>query len=385
MFIKNVQLFHIKIPLKISFKHASAERKVAENIIVRCESQDGIVGWGETIAREYVTGENLPDTIKRYKNIPKYFFKKDFKSVHDIGNFLNNIEFDKFNVARCGLELALIDMMAKTAGLPLHRFISQQFSKIAKITNPGPFYYGGAIGLSETKKTIKSSLKMRLNRFNKVKLKLEKDLDKDENRLAWVRRILGNKIDLRIDANEAWDMDYACAITPLLKKHNISAIEQPFPKDLFHLNKEFYKKSGIPIILDESLCSLNDAKKAVTDNFKSIFCVKLPKVGGIYNALQIFKFAKDNNIPIQLSCQVGESAILSAASRHIASLCPNLLYLEGSFDKYLLSQNVVRKDISFGFRGKANQLNEPGLGIDTDLSMVENLAVQSLEIYCENN
>ena len=378
MKLKSVKLFVVKIPFKQSFKHASANRTFAHNIIVSCTGNNGITGWGETIAREYVTGETLQGTVDKYKKIPKIVFQTEINNPADVQKLLETEGIDKYNVAKCALEIALFDLLARSNNKPLFEYCVDSLGDLARVYEKDKFFYGGAIGLSELPKTIINALKMRIFGFKYVKIKLEKNIKADKKRLFWIRLILGKKIDIRVDANEAWDIDYAKQISALLKKYNISSIEQPFPKTEIENNKILRAHSGLPVILDESLCSMDDAVLAKDKGYGDIYCVKLPKIGGIVNALKIFEYCKKHKIPIQLSCQVGESAILSAASRQVASLCPTLKYLEGSFDKYLLKDNVINDDISFGYGGKALTLKGDGLGINVDLSRVENLAEEKI-------
>ncbi len=380
MKIKKIILHHVKIPFKQSFKHASAERFSGENIIVQCVSESGLSGWGETIAREYVTGETTEGTIKRYQNIPTQAWQQPFDSIENITEFLKKY-LKSYNVAQCGIEIALLDALSRESGLSLSDFLSKNLPKLAKKHQTAPFFYGGVVGLSSTIKTILNAFKMRIYKFKKVKLKLEKNLTDDISRLFWTRLVLGKKTDLRVDANEAWDMEYALKITPSLKKYAVSAVEQPFQKKYFNLNKEFTEQTGIPIILDESMCYEKDALAVIKNIFPAIFCIKLPKTGGFCNALRLFQIARENNLPIQISCQVGESAILSAAGRHLASLCPDLLYLEGSFDKYLLKENISTKDISFGYGGKAGMLEKPGLGIDINSDKLTKITINKISIF----
>lgn len=381
MELKTVTLYQIKIPFKQSFKHASALRTYAENIVIRCEDTDGTVGWGETIPREYVTGETIDGTRAIYKKIPVSVWRKPIQNIQAIKTFLTDAGLDGYNVARCGLEIAILDLLSRREKKPLFQYLADTLPDSVQISNTGPFFYGGAIGLASPARTVVSALKMRLFNFRKVKLKLEKDLSKDRVRLQIVRGILGKKPDLRVDANEAWDMEYALEISLWLKRAMVSAVEQPFPKDNLNLNKEFREKCTIPIILDESLCSEQDARYAVDNQLADIFCIKLPKNGGFLRALKICSYAAKNSISIQLSCQVGESAILSAASRHLAALCPNLRFLEGSFDRYLLRENISNDDISFGYGGKADLIKKPGLGIVINTDHLKKLTVQSIDIF----
>ncbi len=380
MRIKKIVIHHIKIPFKQPFKHASAERLSGENIVVRCVDEDGLSGWGETIAREYVTGETTEDTIKRYKNIPKEAWKKKIGSVEDITDFLEKY-LAPYNVAQCGMEIALLDLLSRKSGLSISDCLSKNLSDIAKISQTAPFFYGGAIGLNSIPKTIVNALKMRLYNFKKVKLKLERNLKQDLSRLFWTKLVLGGKIDLRVDANEAWDMEYASKISSYLKKYSVSAVEQPFKKKDFSLNKKFTDQTGITVILDESMCYEKDARAVVENIFPAVFCIKLPKTGGFCKALKLIKIAHENNLSIQVSCQVGETAILSCAGRHLARLTPNLRYLEGSFDRYLLKENISTEDISFGYGGKADMLDKPGLGIDIDHDKLDKITLNKITVF----
>ena len=66
---------------------------------------------------------------------------------------------------------------------------------------------------------------------------------------------------------------------------------------------------------------------------------------------------------LQLGCQVGETAILSAAGRHVAAYLEDLLYAEGSYGSLLLKEDVSENDITLGQEGKAPVLKGPGLGV----------------------
>ena len=72
---------------------------------------------------------------------------------------------------------------------------------------------------------------------------------------------------------------------------------------------------------------------------------------------------------------VGESSILSAAGRHLAVRVRDIAYLEGSYDRHLLRDNVVRKGLTFGRGGKAGPVRGFGLGIDVEEDLVRRLAV----------
>ena len=83
-------------------------------------------------------------------------------------------------------------------------------------------------------------------------------------------------------------------------------------------------------------------------------------------ALGFFKIAESAaraGVSYQLGCQVGESGVLSAAGRHFASCVDGVRYLEGSYARFLLLEDVIEEDVSFGYGGSARSLTGAGLGV----------------------
>jgi muconate cycloisomerase len=119
-------------------------------------------------------------------------------------------------------------------------------------------------------------------------------------------------------------------------------------------------------MLDESLCGLIDAERAVNDGLCDRFNLRLSKCGGFIPTLRLAQFAKKNGLQFQLGCQVGETAILSAAGRNFASSVGGLTAVEGSFDRHLVREPLGDRDLTFGRGGCAQALTGPGLGINVD-------------------
>jgi muconate cycloisomerase len=368
-------LYRVRIPFRQRFRHASAAREESDNVVVRCAFTDGTTGWGETIAREYVTGETTEGTMARCAALPPSAWPDVFESADDVSRFLEVAGLA--NVARCGLEIALLDALARGRGEPLYRYLARSWPQQARVQQDGPVRYSGPLGLASPARTALHALKVRAYGFPSAKLKLGDDLDADRRRLRITRACLGGRIDLRVDANQAWDTAYASAITPVLRRCRVVAVEQPFPASRLDEARAFSLDSGIPVVLDESLCSEGDARAALAGGGRFLFALKLAKLGGFRPSLGVLALAAAHQVPVQVSCQVGESAILSAAGRHLAAFCPDLRYLEGSYDRFLLAANVIHGHVGFTRGGRAPLLEGPGLGIDVDAALVERLAVET--------
>ncbi len=162
-----------------------------------------------------------------------------------------------------------------------------------------------------------------------------------------IRRWLGSKIDLRIDANEAWRPAEVAERIRELEPFGITSVEQPVKHEDVACLAEVRKQVKTPIMLDESLCGEVDAERAVQHGWCDLFNLRLSKCGGFIPSLRLAQFAKRHGLGYQLGCQVGETAILSAAGRHFATSVNDLRYLEGSYDRHLVWERLSQEDITF--------------------------------------
>ena len=129
-------------------------------------------------------------------------------------------------------------------------------------------------------------------------------------------------------------------------------------------------------MLDESLCGYPDAVAALKETTADMFNVRLSKCGGILPALRIIGLAQRSGLGLQLGCHPGETAMLSAAGRHVASRVAGLSWVEGSYDRHILKANVTREDITFGYGGWAPPLGGPGSDIQVDPRALERMVTQ---------
>ncbi len=382
MKIAQVTLFVVKIPFKQPFRHALATRCFAENVIVEVRSYEGILGYGEAVPREYVTGESVDSVLEALQRywVPS-LWQQEWKSAREVFPFLASWQeriYQKFKVkdsnmlsSRCAIELALLDALGKT-------FIVNG----AKLLNMNPclpeLRYSGVISGDSLKKAKRKALLMRLYRFQDVKLKVGDSEDLEKVRA--VRAILGPKRNLRVDANGAWTAEQALEKIRALEPFGISAVEQPVSKEDIAGLRRVTQASSIPIVADESLCSLEDAKMLCETKGCDILNVRLSKCGGLYYAGEIAALAHQAQLGIQLGCQVGETAILASAGRIFAQCHPELKFLEGSYERFLLQRDIAKEPVRFYYGGRAKPCLGPGLGMEVDLNRLYPLVIKKIEL-----
>ncbi|MHC4880516.1 MAG: mandelate racemase/muconate lactonizing enzyme family protein, partial [Planctomycetota bacterium] len=240
--------------------------------------------------------------------------------------------------------------------------------------------YSAVITSSSARKQWLKSWLIRLHGFHQTKVKVGTEGIDDEETLRRVRGILGDEIDIRLDANEAWSCEnLESKLAPLLP-FGISSVEQPVPHEDVHGLSELRGRLPVPIMHDESLCSLEDARHAIEYGTCDLFNIRLSKCGGLLPSLQIAAAAHQAGLGYQLGCQVGETGILSAAGRHFATSVADIRYLEGSYDRFLVRERLTRENLTFGRRGYAPAITAPGLGVTVDEQRLQNVTIDRMDI-----
>ncbi len=389
MSLESLTLFHIAVPLKKVVRHASFERSSSENLVVRATLADGTTGYGEGVPRTYVTGESIDSA---FEMLSRHDWAAMIGAPHDYSELvarLTDLEIPEIendprgmagNAARCALELALLDAYGRRFGQSVGEAVAlAQFEGLER-RPPARVRYSGAITAESPRGEVVSALKMRLYGFHQVKIKVGAPGHDDRRGLARMRRILGNRIDVRLDANEAFGADEVVERVRELLFCRPSALEQPVPHAQVDCLAELKGRLGVPIMLDESLCGYPDAVQAIERGTADILNVRLSKCGGILPSLRIIALASRSGKGVQLGCHPGETSILSAAGRQVACRLAGLRYLEGSYDRHILAQNLAATDLTFGYGGRARPLAGPGLGLGVDPDRLEAMTIARREL-----
>jgi muconate cycloisomerase len=394
MTIHSLTAFQVPIALKKPIRHASHVRHHNDTLIVRCELTNGCVGWGEGLPRTYVTGESI-------ESVWRHITQTDFAQLADreltdpaqvvsaLDTFrLADVQPDEGiavrecfgNSVRCAIELALLDAGCRSAGTSLGDFLLTLPEAAAVGEARSDVFYSGAVTSMTPHKQWISAWKMKLFGFHQVKVKVGTDGIDDVDCLRRVRRIVGPHVDLRLDANEAWTCDQVLDKMKPLLPYSPTSLEQPVPHADVAGLAEVRRNLSVPIMLDESLCCLEDGERAIAGEMCDLFNLRLSKCGGAVNCVRLASMAKQHGLGYQLGCQVGETAILSAAGRHFACNIGEIRYVEGSYDRFLVRETLTDENLTFKRRGRAPRLTGPGLGITVTAGRVREIAVRTQDL-----
>ncbi|WP_425400661.1 dipeptide epimerase [Aeoliella sp.] len=397
MQVRKLSAYVLRVSLRKPFRHASAERHYSDNIVVRTELADGTFGWGEGVPRDYVTGETAEGALAQLTATPAAEQLADDASTwQDVLALCDRFQPAAMiddprdchgNSLRAAVELSLLDAYGKVFAEPVSRAIETFLSATSLSQEEQPTSYASSehsqrttllaprdqvqysttIDAEHGRKLWRSALKMRVYGFAQCKVKVGADAESDTRRMRVIRRWIGPRVDLRVDANEAWRAENLVTREEALRPFGVTCIEQPLPHEDLSALAELRGKIDTPIMLDESLTSLQDAKEAIRLSACDLFNIRISKCGGVLNSLRLAALAHEHGLSYQLGCHPGETGILSAAGRHLACTLGGIRYLEGSYDHHVLAQVPTTPDLTFGYGGRAPRLSEPGLGVTLDL------------------
>jgi len=372
-------LYALRIPLVESFSHSAGERRWSDSVVVRVRDDVATEGYGEGTPRPYVTGETVETMLDHLaKELWPRVVDREVPSADDLEAFAAFLPETHLagaiapHASRAALELAVLDCALRRTVRPLAALLPPRRNRVT---------YSGVITAGPVARAVKHARQMRAIGLRDIKVKV--GFDDDVARVAAVREALGPDASLRLDANGAWRFDRAGEVLNAVAHLGIAAVEQPLPRGSVEELARLRQATPVPIMVDESLVTRADADALIAARAADFFNVRISKCGGLAGSLAVSFAALHAGLGVQVGSQVGETAILSAAGRHLAAALPAVAFVEGSFGTLLLAEDVSVESVRFGHRGEAPILTGPGLGIRVVEERLRRRAVAVRELTAE--
>lgn len=351
----------LAIPFKESFKHASAERVVAQTLWVECETAKGIKGFGEGCPREYVTGETLESALafvaEHYE-----FWLSEINSVPTLRAWIeaNRMVLDANPAAWCAVELAMLDALGIENNCSIEKLLG-----LPELCED--FLYTAVLGDASTAKFQAQLERYLKSGFTEFKIKLSGNLDLDRQKVAVLREAGVSSDKVRADANNLWPDADSVVLHMEALSFDFMGLEEPIragsPQALRHVATTLEMK----IILDESLLRLEQLGDFEEDPERWIVNLRISKMGGILRSLEMLSAIRKAGVGLIVGAHVGETSVLTRAALTIVNQARDIVVAqEGAFGTHLLAHDVVKAPLMFDYGGVLafDGERKPGLGLE---------------------
>ena len=345
----------VELQLKEPFAIANETIEVADNILIRLETETGIIGWGCSTP-DAVTSETKDTVLRNFEAAKRLVIGCDPTRINLL-NFALDSDIKGNSSLKAGINMALYDIIGKMAGIPLFRLLGGYREKIATSVT---------IGLNNTNLMVEKAKQIVSDGFKFIKIKCGINADDDIENIIAIREAVGPTIKLRLDANEGYSVEEALRIVKTLEKNAVAIemLEQPTKADYLYSLKDVARQCSVPIMADETALTLRDSFKLVRLEIADMINIKLMKIGGITNAIKANALAELADVPVMVGC-MNESMAAMSAGVHFACAFRNVEYAD--LDSALDFTNDVAKGGARYEDGYVIPSERPGLGIDVQL------------------
>ena len=363
--IKRVETQIVDLPLKRIHKFSATSITSKAFLIVRIYSANGLMGVGEatTPGGPWWAGESI-ESIKVM--IDDYFspclIDEDALNINHIMAKLNKVAV-RNTFAKAAIEMSLFDIKGKALGVPMYQLLGGLCRESSQIN--------WALAMGDTKADIEEAQQiMDANIAQDFKVKMGyMSAEDDVNYLKQLCQELGDKATVFGDLNAAWDESQARRLLPELEDNGMSMIEQPIQSWNRQGMARLRDKLKMPMLADESVCSLRDAQDLIQLSGADAISLKPLKSGGLLVCQQIAAMAGASGV----ACYGGtflESSIGTASFMHLVAATPNIDYGCELIGPIWLADDLVQEPVEY--RDKQVWVKHgPGLGIDLDENKVK--------------
>lgn len=360
--ITKVELIKLNIPYKEPFVISLGVIESATNVLIKIHTDSGLVGIGECAPFVYIVGETQETVYELSKQVGKLLKGKDPFAIGDRLKEIDRAISGNYTM-KSAFDMALYDLLAKKAGLPLYKLLGG--------SNSREIFTDMTISIGAPEKMAKDALAFKEAGFPAIKVKLGTTTRDDLARIKAIREAVGPVYPIRIDANQGWDTVTAINTLKALAIYGIEHCEEPIPR---WNNKELVKvraNSPISIMADESVFDHYDAFKLASMGACDYFNIKFSKSGGIYNALKINAIAESSGIKCQVGC-MSESRYALTALMHFVLACPNVVHYDMD-SSLMLTVDPVVGGILYQGKGRWTLDDSIGIGADFEQEYLANM------------
>lgn len=366
MIIKEINIRKMKMMMKKPFTTSFGTFQEKDFLLLEAKDELGNAGWGESVAfhSPWYNEETLETNLHMLKDflIP-LVLGKEISHPDEVSELFSFIR--KNNMAKSTVEGAIWDLYAKRNNISLAQALGGDKEKIE---------VGISIGIHEKTEDLIETVQSFVNEgYKRIKVKIKPGFD--VNVMGALRKQFPN-VPLMADANSA----YTLADTELLKQldaFDLMMIEQPLASDDIIDHASLQRELKTAVCLDESIHSLEDARKAVELGSTKIINIKIGRVGGLTEAKKIHDYCMEKGIPVWCGGML-ESGIGRAHNIALTTLPNFILPGDTAGSSRYWEQDVITPEVVVE-NGYITVPTAPGIGYEPNFEAMNRFTVEQFQ------
>lgn len=373
----------VALPTRREHNWASKmDSPIGRHAIVRLDTDEGLVGWGEAPAGATWGGPHMRyygETPKTVQHIVLDLLLPAVEGMDpaDIGPIHARMDqaVKGHPYAKAAVDMACYDLVGKARNVSVSTVLGGQHRTGIEVAH--------SLGIMDIDRCVEEAEQAVAEGARTIKCKTGLDPRRDVELVRRLRESLGADIRIRVDANEGYtSVAQAVEVTREQDAYDILLCEQPLA-DVVQLAR-VASRISVPVMADEAAWTVHDILELHTHDAAACFSCYVTKPGGLYRARQQAELAE----ALGMACDIGgsiETGIGNAANLHLGaalrnatlpSVCP--VSQPAGSDGPSIAGVYYRDDlISTPFRFQDGQVllpEGPGLGIEVDEEKLEKYA-----------
>lgn len=331
--------------------------EVATRLLVRIETADGVVGWGETAP---AISPEIATTVVEEHLAPQL----RGRPVHEVKSLVNELGGGhvNLNVFLGGVEMAMWDAFGKHLEAPLYELLGGKTCDEVRVAY--------CVGILPPEQSRDHARRARDAGYDALKTKGGLDMDGDVERLVAMHDAVDGELELRLDANQTWTFDQAVRVGARLEDAGVylQYLEQPVRVDTFGTHKRLRERLRQPIGPNEDMYYPYNLYHLLKEDALDVGVVDLALAGGISAVEEMASVASNAGVPLahHNSWDLG---VKVAAVAHAVATTP-AIDLPYDTTYFSIPDDVVESRHEIDDGGIAVP-DGPGLGVSIDEAAVE--------------
>src|SRR5258706_5481834 len=298
-----------------NWRFALGASPVTEGVVVTVTTENGAQGFGYGSATPHMgaTRETLMAALTRFAPLVT---GRDSFAVEEILQILDS-ELAGNNQAKAAIDCALHDLSARILSVPLYELFGDKLRDSVPILR--------ILAIKTPEEMALQAQKLVDAGYRYLKIKVHGEVNEDVARVRAIRRQVGDEVHLTIDANQSYSVKNAIAALNRMAEFDIDLAEQPVAADDLKGLKLVTESVAVAVEADETAASIADVMRLVSERIVDAVSLKIPKLGGLRNALAAARICEAGQGAYRMGAAVG-SRLLSAQAVHLAATLPRLDY-----------------------------------------------------------